>query len=165
MHKKIRFKQRTQAQQPADMSKPVLRKCIGCGRNNVESTMLDAPGGGKVCRRCYPRLMNEARKRSNYMLPEEHLEKAKVMAGLCHPKSNCRHCYGRGYTGVNIRNEVVICGCISAELMTYRWKKYVRATPELHEAYRWCLLEDQSGMDSSDEIDGNGQPGQAAGEA
>lgn len=117
----------------------VLRKCIGCGKNNIEVTMLDAPGGGKCCRRCYPRLMNQARERERYVLPEEHLERAKVMAGLCHPKSNCRHCYGRGYTGVNQRGEVVICGCIDADLMTYRWKKYVRATPELQEEYRWCL--------------------------
>ena len=47
--------------------------------------------------------------------PLDIIKKAAARAGikLQDPKPNCKHCYGRGYIGVNqITGEPIACNCI-----------------------------------------------------
>jgi hypothetical protein len=31
---------------------------------------------------------------------------------LAQPKKNCKHCYGRGYIGLNANDEKIMCKCL-----------------------------------------------------
>ena len=84
-------------------------------------------------------------------LPDEHLEKAKEIISRHRTKKNCRHCYDRGYVGVNQLNLAITCyRCVDEDKVTAEWQAYVRDTAELAEAYGDYFEADEPEEDESE---------------
>jgi hypothetical protein len=73
----------------------------------------------------------------SFRLADEHLARAKEIAGRHCRRSGCRACHGRGWTGTAQDNTIVLCHkCVSAEAAFADWKEYVGGIPALREHYK-----------------------------
>lgn len=71
-----------------------------------------------------------------FRLPDEHLEKAKEIAGRHRTRRSCKVCYERGWTGVAQDNTIVLCHkCVDAEKAFADWKEHVAAHADLKAEY------------------------------
>ncbi len=72
-----------------------------------------------------------------FRLDDKHLEEARTIATKHVGRSNCKSCFGRGWTGTASDNTIILCHkCVNAEKAMADWKGYVKADPELWEHYK-----------------------------
>ena len=79
-------------------------------------------------------------------LPDEHLAAAKAMLPKHRKKKNCNKCFDRGYVGVTEDNMLLPCPhCVDQKSVFDEWKAYVKARPELLEAFGGDLEDEEEG--------------------
>jgi hypothetical protein len=72
-----------------------------------------------------------------FRLDDKHLEEARKIATKYVGRSNCKVCFGRGWTGTASDNTIILCHkCVDAEKAMADWKEYVQGIPELWEHYK-----------------------------
>ena len=78
------------------------------------------------------------------MLPDKHLDSAKIIIKENRSKTQCKTCYDRGFIGTNQDNMIVPCNkCVEVEAVMVRWRKYVREDEELTALYGDYFEEDE----------------------
>ena len=86
---------------------------------------------------------------AEFRLDDMHLEKARSIAGTHVGRSNCRSCFGRGWTGTATDNTIILCHkCVNAEKAMEDWKQYVKEVPELWDHYKDMYEESEKAEDA-----------------
>jgi len=86
----------------------------------------------------------EKQEENPYRLDDKHLEEAKRITEASVIKPGCKLCYGRGWIGVNPKNELITCTkCVDTKKINFVWYCYLETLndPILNERYK-TFIED-----------------------
>lgn len=90
----------------------------------------------------------EAGKKEKKKLPDEHQKAAREMVLRHRKKKKCNKCYDRGYLGVTEDNMILPCShCVDQKSVFDEWKVYVKARPDLLEAFGDQLEDEEEGKE------------------